>query len=292
MSAFSLSFVATAVMTVAAQAPLPSKAALEIAEQERAFAAMCVEKGMRAAFSEYFAPDAIDFEPQPARAADSLSKNPDANAPFTLDWEPVIADASSDGDLGWDTGRYVITDRSESKKPPRCGWFFSVWKRQPDGRWKVAVDVGTKTPGSSSPLPLRPATLSSPAREEGPAPAASGVDAEAERTALLARDRDSANARTAADLWLEGARLHRDGSLPVVGLHLIAEQTGHRGPFRTTPAGGGVSASGDLGYTYGSYAISGPSADAGYYARVWRRAAGGAWKIIAQVERPQLPEKR
>lgn len=281
-----------AVLAAAAAAapPPPPKAALEIAEQERAFAATCVAKGIRAAFTEYFAPDAIDFEPQPARAADSLSKNPDASAPFTLDWEPVVADASSAGDLGWDTGPYAITDRSEAKKPPRYGWFFSVWKRQPDGRWKVAVDVGTKTPGSSG--PLRPATLSSPAQGEGRAPAGSRVDAEAERTALLARDRDSADAATAADLWLEGARLHRDGSLPVAGLHLIAAQTGHRGPFRTTPAGGGVSASGDLGYTYGSYAISGPSADAGYYARVWRKAAGGAWKIIAQVERPRPPEEK
>lgn len=264
---------------------VPSAAALEIAGQERAFARMCVEKGMRAAFSEFFASDAVDFEPQPARAADSLAKNPDATAPFTLDWEPFVADASAGGDLGWDTGPYVMADRSESKKPPRYGWFFSVWRREPDGRWKVALDVGTKTPGSTG--PLRPARLSAPAHAPAATSAPAGIDVEAERRWLLARDRDSHGAKAAGELWLPGARLHRDGSIPVAGLHLIEEQTAHRGPFQATPQGGGVSASGDLAYTYGSYAIPGLSADRGYYARVWRRTAEGVWKIAAQVERPQ-----
>jgi ketosteroid isomerase-like protein len=271
---------------LAAASP-PSSAALEIAAQERAFAAMCVAKGMRASFSEYFAPDAIDFEPQPAPAAASLSKNPDASAPFTLDWEPWIADASAAGDLGWDTGPYRLTPRDPSK-PAGHGWFFSVWRRQSDGRWKVAMDVGTKAPGA--PGPLRPAQLVAPS--EPPAPGSRGADASAETAALLVRDRESASSASADALWLPAARLHRDGSLPVAGVHLIAEQTAHRGPFRTTPAGGGVSASGDLGYTYGSYVITGLSADAGYYARVWRKTANGVWKIAAQVERPGAPEKK
>ncbi|HWC66049.1 MAG TPA: hypothetical protein VG777_08195, partial [Thermoanaerobaculia bacterium] len=230
--------------------------------------------------------DAIDFEPQPAPAAASLSKNPDASAPFTLDWEPWIAEASAAGDLGWDTGPYRLTPKDPSK-PAGHGWFFSVWRRQPDGRWKVAMDVGTKAPGA--PGPLRPATLVVPV--EPPGPGTRGADVSAEMRALLARDRESAASRSADDLWLATARLHRDGSLPVAGIHLVAEQTAHRGPFRTTPSGGGVSASGDLGYTYGSYAITGPSADAGYYARVWRRNADGRWRIAVQIERPNPKEK-
>ena len=265
----------------------PSKAAVEIAEQERAFARTCVEKGMRAAFSGYFAPDAIDFEPQPAPAAASVGRNPDASAPFTLDWEPVVADASLAGDLGWDTGPYVIADRSDGKKPPRYGWFFSVWRRQSDGRWKVALDVGTKVPSPSG--PLRPAVLaafpSTPAR-----PSSLRSAPEADRAALLARDRASSEAKAAEDLWLPEARLHRDGEMPAAGIDRIAERAGKRGAFRTSPSGGGVARSGDLGYTYGSYADG--SGEKGYYARVWKMTGGGGWKIAVQVERPLPPDPK
>ena len=265
----------------------PSRAAVEIAEQERAFARTCVEKGMRSAFSEYFASDAIDFEPQPAPAAASLAQNPDGSAPFTLDWEPVVADASLAGDLGWDTGPYVITDRSEAKKPPRFGWFFSVWRRQADGRWKVALDVGTKCPASSG--PLRPAVLSAfPAIAARPSSIRSTP--EADLAALLARDRTSSDAKTAEAAWLPEARLHRDGEMPAAGIDRIADDVRKHGTFRSRPAGGGVSRSGDLGYTYGSYARA--SGESGYYARVWKMTDGGVWKIAVQIERPQPPEKK
>ncbi|HET9795032.1 MAG TPA: nuclear transport factor 2 family protein [Thermoanaerobaculia bacterium] len=277
-------FLAAAI--AAAPARMPTKAAVEIAEQERAFARTCREKGMRAAFSEYFAPDAIDFEPGPVPAAASLGKNPDGSAPFTLDWEPVVADASFAGDLGWDTGPYVVTDRSEAKKPPQYGWFFSVWRRQPGGRWKVAMDVGTRSPESSG--PLRPAALSAfPSVAARPPSIRSSP--EADRAALLARDRASFQTTT-ADLWLPDARLHRDGEEPVAGIARIAGDPRKSGAFRAAPTGGGVSRSGDLGYTYGSYALA--SGEKGYYARVWKMTESGDWKIAAQIERPLPPDKK
>jgi ketosteroid isomerase-like protein len=272
-----------ALLAVAAlAAPSPSRAAVEIAAQERAFARMCVEKGMRASFSEYFAPDAIDFDPGPAPAAPSIAKNPDASAPFTLDWEPWIADASLAGDLGWDTGPYVLTDRPESGKPARHGWFFSVWRRQPDGRWKVALDVGTKGPAAA--VPLRPAMLaafplkgSRPPRLPGPA--------EKETAALVARDRASSGSKA---LWLSEARLHRDGEPPIAGIVDIEKRTEGRGAFGTSPTGGGVAKSGDLGYTYGSYVAAG---EKGWYARVWKMTESGDWKLAVQIEKPLPKEK-
>jgi len=261
--------------------PAPTRAAVEIAAQERAFARTCVEKGMRAAFTEFFAPDAVDFEPQPALAAASLPKKPDGTASFTLDWEPWVADASAAGDLGWDTGPYVLEDRSPAKSPPRHGWFFSVWRRQPDGRWKVALDVGTESPKASG--PLRPVVLSAfPAVGARPSRLPSASDASRDRAALLDRDRLSAKASGDA-LWLAEARRHRDGEMPA------AAAPGEK-PLETSPAGGDISRSGDLGYTYGSYALA--SGEKGYYARVWRMTDAGAWKIAAQIERPVPSRKK
>jgi ketosteroid isomerase-like protein len=260
--------------------PAPTRAAVEIAAQERAFARTCVEKGMRAAFTEFFAPDAIAFEPQPALAAPSLPRKPDGTASVRLDWEPWVADASAAGDLGWDAGPYVLEDRSPAKRPPRYGWFFSVWRRQPDGRWKVALDVGTDAP--KVPGPLRPVALSAfPTIRSRPSRLPSASNARRETAALLDRDRLSANVFGDA-LWLPEARRHRDGEMPAAGA------AGAK-PLETSPAGGGISKSGDLGYSYGRYTLA--SGEKGYYARVWRMTEAGDWKIAAQIEKP-LPSRK
>ncbi|HET7452048.1 MAG TPA: DUF4440 domain-containing protein [Thermoanaerobaculia bacterium] len=269
-----------------AAAPLrPSRAGEQIAAEERAFAKTCVERGMRASFSAFFAPDAIDFDPAPSPAAPAIAKNPDASAPFTLDWEPIVVDASLAGDLGWDTGPYVLADRGATDKPPRHGWFLSVWRRQADGRWKVVLDVGTAGPAAAG--PLRPATLAAFPVPASRPPRLPGRP-EKETAALMARDTASAEVKSADALWLGEARLQRDGEAPVVGIPAIEGRIGVRGPFRTSPAGGGVARSGDLGYTYGRYA---GASEKGYYARIWKMTEAGDWKIAVQAEKPAPKEK-
>jgi ketosteroid isomerase-like protein len=100
----------------------------------------------------------------------------------------------------------------------------------------------------------------------------------------VARDRASAEIPNADALWLGEARLHREGDTPIAGLSAIVPRIAGRGPFRTTPGGGGVAKSGDLGYTYGSYVLG--SGEKGGYARVWKMTEGGDWKIAVQVEKP------
>ncbi len=262
-------------------------AAASLAGRERAFAKTCGAKGIRASFSEFFAPDAIDFEPGPALAKDSLPRQPDDTAPFVLDWEPVFVDVSAAGDLGYSTGPYLVTSR-KGDKPPRGGYFFSVWKRAVGLPWRVALDIGTSGPLPSE--PLRPASLRSATASRGSG--LPGTDAEAGRAALLARDREVGG--EIVEAWREDSRWHRDGAPPVVGFAAVAREIALRpGPLRATPLGGAVASSGDLAYTYGSYARAGASGpEAGYYARVWKREAGRTWKIAAQIERPSPPEKK
>ena len=85
------------------------------------------------------------------------------------------------------------------------------------------------------------------------------------------------------------ARLHRDGDAPIVGIAAIEKGTSGRTAFRTTPAGGGVARSGDLGYTYGSYAVG--SGEKGWYARVWAMTEAGDWKVAVQIEKPASKDK-
>lgn len=69
------------------------------------------------------------------------------------------------------------------------------------------------------------------------------------------------------------------------------------GALRWKPAGGDVSASGDLGFTFGTWVSSRPGADAklvtttGKYFTTWKKQRDGSWKIVADIGQPDAPEK-
>ncbi len=63
----------------------------------------------------------------------------------TLTWEPSRAEIAASGDLGWTTGTWE--SRTEVDAPPASrGRYVSIWRRQPDGSWKVVMDLGVPTP--------------------------------------------------------------------------------------------------------------------------------------------------
>ena len=58
--------------------------------------------------------------------------------------------------------------------------------------------------------------------------------------------------------------------------------------FTCDPIKSDVSASGDLGYTYGKYEMKGrtpdpQSVEKGYYVRMWKRNKAGKWQIVLDV---------
>jgi ketosteroid isomerase-like protein len=58
-----------------------------------------------------------------------------------LTWAPVGADIS--GDLGYTYGTYEFRSIGKDGKPVvDRGKYASIWKKQMDGRWKVALDIG------------------------------------------------------------------------------------------------------------------------------------------------------
>jgi ketosteroid isomerase-like protein len=63
----------------------------------------------------------------------------------TLRWQPVSAEVSSSGDLGYTRGRYQQTVRAEDgTESLATGWYVTIWRRSPeDGRWRAVLDIGT-----------------------------------------------------------------------------------------------------------------------------------------------------
>lgn len=271
-----------------------------LVEAERSFARMSVEKGMHEAF---FAEDGINFQPAPTLVREDMRKRPQpvAHPLFTLDWAPVYGDVSKAGDLGYTTGPFLLTDQSPQRRPPRHGMYFSIWKKQSDGSWKVVVDAGISTPEPVA--PLKGARFRS-AHESHPKHTREGVNLDAERAALMNKDRElfkaagtSGMVNAFLDYSVDDARLHRDGMMPFVGRGAIRNFLSAQATTLVgAPIKSDVSQSADLGYTYGTYESkvgSAPSSgERGYYVRVWKSDARGKWTLTLDTTIPVPPPQK
>lgn len=63
---------------------------------------------------------------------------------FSLLWQPLRAEVSRSGDLGYTIGRFEAstTSKTGERTVLQRGKYVSIWRKQKDGSWKVAVDIG------------------------------------------------------------------------------------------------------------------------------------------------------
>lgn len=61
-----------------------------------------------------------------------------------LAWEPDTATLSEAGGLGSTSGRFTMSRRRDdgSREVLSTGRYFDVWRKQPNGTWKLVVDLG------------------------------------------------------------------------------------------------------------------------------------------------------
>jgi uncharacterized protein (TIGR02246 family) len=66
-----------------------------------------------------------------------------ANPGFAESWQASKVEASRAGDLAYVVGTYQLTMNDAKGKPVTDrGKYLTVWKKQPDGKWKALVDMG------------------------------------------------------------------------------------------------------------------------------------------------------
>lgn len=275
---------------VAARQSSGAQALDALANVERRFAQAARDKGWRAAFLEYFAEDSIALAPDPVPARDRVGSRP--VRPFSeeeLIWEPKAGDIAASGEIGWLTGPSTFVDRTVAQPTPNHGNYLSIWKKQKDGEWKVYIDIGTNVP-SAVPFPTWFTHVTAVPRFNGPADAsrstASLLDADRELNAAL-KTADAANAYVAR--LVEHGRLHRAGTTPAVSVGADAVRrwfAANTGTLGASSSAGESAASGDLGYVYGKYDMSGAAPQHGAYVRIWSRDGDGRWKIAADVTAP------
>ena len=255
-----------------------------LADTERAFAQAATQKGIRDSFLEYFADDAVAFNPAPMSAKERLRSRP--ARPFSayeLRWEPRTGDIAASGELGWLTGPSIFIDHTTPDAKPQHGNYLSVWRRQADGRWRVYIDIGSDPP---QPVPFEPGFTRFPFQSKfagGEAKAVSAAALLAADQALNAQIAVAGSAQAYAAVTTAASRLHRSGFMPPIGGAAIRAWMKEHAPAMTASTGAADTArSGDLGYSYGTYDVKGAQQH-GAYVRVWQRDAAGKWLLVADV---------
>lgn len=272
-----------------------SPALAALVETERAFARRCGEVGVRDSFIEFFAEDGVNFMPAPTKTREAFMKRPaPTTRTATLNWRPAYADVSLAGDLGYTTGPVVQTDNAQ-KNPPRYSYYFSVWRKQLDGSWKVELDLGIETP-TDDPSAFRPAPQTGwKPRGAKTDPAVAVVELMKTEREFSALSESGGVVKAFGSYGSEAGRLHRNGLMPVEGAVAVRAYLSQKvSKYSWQPTHAGVADSNDLGYSYGSYELTWTqgATEKGYYARVWKRDAKGRWKVVADITHPVAPEQK
>jgi ketosteroid isomerase-like protein len=273
------------------------KELLALVETERAFSRASTERGMKDAFIEFAADDGLLFRRTVVNAKELWRQT---NPPPTglLTWGPSFADISRAGDLGYTTGPWEFRAKPTDAAAAGHGHFVTVWRRQADGTFKFALDIGIGHAAPASPsngVQYPPPGRAGKSSEE--------VNAEGARRELLGAESDftkAAASKGLAEAFISSAdaevRLYRQNAFPTVGREAVratAEAKSGATKWQLTDAG--VSRSGDLGYAYGSYEYRQKAADEkpseqGHYVRIWKRAPGQRWRIVLDITNPVRPQ--
>ncbi len=280
------------VLAATAQKPTTESPLHSMVATERAFSQASADKGTRDSFLMFIAEDGILFRPSATLGKKWLLEHPvplTDNRPL-LSWQPIFADISAAGDMGYTFGPWEFKQNINDQKPTAFGHFITMWKKQAAGAWRFAIDLGVSHPQSATPpTPWVPGPILKPTTHAASVPVATS------REALMSLEREfsreSAKQGSVAAFTkyaAEEVRLFRNKHLPFVGKRDIpAALEASQGVLTWQPESADASRSGDLGYTYGRYEVKtdGVLVAKGNYMRFWKKQ-DGVWRVVIDVDDP------
>ncbi len=116
----------------------------QIMQTDRDFSRRAQEIGLRTAFVEYAAPDAVMFRAGvgPLRGHAAIAEAFVGAESIKLEWVPEAAEVAASGDLATTWGWYTLTAKDGKSS---TGNYVSVWRRI-DGHWRWVIDLGVPAP--------------------------------------------------------------------------------------------------------------------------------------------------
>ena len=121
----------------------------ELLNIDKAFSELSEEKGMKFAFLEYAADDAVILRANsfPIKGKNAIAEDYKtfSDTGFILTWEPQYAEIAVSGELGYTYGIYTSTINDKEGNPTKNkGTYISIWKKDEKGRWKFVLDTGNE----------------------------------------------------------------------------------------------------------------------------------------------------
>jgi ketosteroid isomerase-like protein len=187
-------------------------------------------------------------------------------------WHPAFFGLSRAGDLGFTTGPWEYR-ASLKDSVAASGQYTTIWRRLKNGEWKFLVDLGVDY--EESLFDQQPLTSSGGFSSSGKKDT-SFIAIEQKFITAFTKDRETAFRK----FLHPGSWLNTDGKHPIqTSARILAELEKLPAAIQFEPIAGGVSASRDIAYVYGTIRYEKKNEN---YLRIWGRTGEG-WKIILQV---------
>jgi len=287
----------TAVDPVMAVAAATEPEPATVIEAEYAFARAAKPLGVRGAFLKYLANDSVICSPAPVNGIVSTAAGePNAD---TLEWYPTLSHTAASGDLGYTTGPW--TYRTADGKTEVNGTFLSVWRKQPEGSWRVVVDCGVNhakpavaAAGLAMPSPDTTARGSGKTNPPGAWTTGRWIDPVAQADTAFAAAATRSAMTALSEFGAKDVHVLAQSAAPAVGVKAGQAIVQSKVPKLGTTwrhVFASESADGTLGYSWGYVGDPKSAQPSGAYVNVWQRDdAGAPWKIVAQALQV-LPQK-
>jgi ketosteroid isomerase-like protein len=126
----------------------PQAIQLSLMEADAAFARAAEDLGAADAFHNYLSADALLLLPgeMPIKGNDAIKVHLLVNPPGVFVFRLREADASEEGSLGFTWGTYECRPTEPQTSRNRFGKYLTIWKKQPDGSWKIQVHSQSSNP--------------------------------------------------------------------------------------------------------------------------------------------------
>ncbi len=240
---------------------------------EKNFAAAAIRTDTREAFMAFMdSAEAVVFDN--SQIVHAFAKwNKAAADTNKLIWQPAYAGIAQSGELGFTTGPWQYKNNIQGTALA-TGSFATIWHLDNNGTWKFLVDIGTDGPTE------QPYTVDSVKKWVG-----TTIDDLNTKDALTidrifvqqyaALKNDAYKAVVTENTWL-----NLQGQTPVTGTQNILTALNQLLPgLDFNPIGGGISASSDLAYVFGTVRHD---AKMGNYLRVWQKT-GDRYTLLLQT---------
>jgi ketosteroid isomerase-like protein len=140
---FLLFFLGSSCATKKKEEPVIVDYKSEMIEADRNFSKMSESLGMRYAMLQYIDNKGILLRPNAVplvggEAINFISQGNDSS--YTMTWEPSGGTIAISGELGYTYGIYSL--KPKTRDTVYYGTYVSIWKRQPDGKWKFSLETG------------------------------------------------------------------------------------------------------------------------------------------------------